>query len=192
MERDFLKAVAHTKKWEGGLSRNPNDSASVNPCPTPYNGKTGWHTNEGVTYAVWRKHMGKNRDQEFFEMSDENWLKFYMIYYKGVKGDSFKSDAIALFLTQIGWGSGTGKRPGETIQRALNSLGFNLKVDGKIGPATIAAANEANERELFDAMITFRVKFFQSIAKGKNAVFLKGWLNRLEDFRKTFRPDPVF
>lgn len=189
MNRDFEKVIKHTGDWEGGLSRNPKDSASVNPCPTPYKGKTGWHTNEGVTYAVWVKKMGKDRDQEFFEMSDENWLKFYMSYYKAVKGDSFKSDAIAFFLTQIGWGSGTGKVPGQIIQRALNSLGFDLKVDGKIGPATIAAGNEANERDLFDAMIIFRVKFFQDISKGKNAGFLKGWLNRLEDFRLSFRPN---
>jgi hypothetical protein len=31
-----------------------------------------------------------------------------------------------------------------------------------------------------------RERFFRAISKGKNAVFLKGWLNRLRDFKNTF------
>ncbi len=188
MSRDFTKVIKHTGHWEGGLSRHTSDSASKNTCPTPYKGKTGWHTNEGITYSVWKKKMGTNMDQEFFEMSDENWLKFYMDYYNSVKGGLVKSDSIAFFLTQIAWGSGK-KQAGLTVQRALNALGIIVSVDGIIGNNTIEAINNSNERELFDMMITYRVEFFKKISTGKNSVFLKGWLRRLEEFRLLFRPE---
>ena len=35
-------------------------------------------------------------------------------------------------------------------------------------------------------MLVERERFFRAISTGKNAVFLKGWLNRLNDFKKTF------
>ena len=188
MNRDFTKVIQHTMKFEGGLSRHASDSASLNTCPTPYKGKTGYHTNKGITYAVWKKKHGSGMDSHFFNMSNDEWLQFYMDYYDAVKGGRVKSDSTAFFLTQIAWGSGK-KQAGLTVQRALNALGCNLVVDGIIGNQTIQAINTANERELFDKMITLRVEFFKKISTGKNSVFLKGWLRRLEEFRILFRPE---
>lgn len=188
MNRDFTKVIEHTMKFEGGLSRHASDSASLNACPTPYKGKLGYHTNKGITYGVWKKKHGSQMDSHFFNMSNDEWLQFYMDYYDSVKGGRIKSDSIAFFLTQIAWGSGK-KQAGLTVQRALNTLGHNLVVDGVIGNKTITAINSTYERELFDKMITFRVEFFKKISTGKNAVFYKGWLRRLEEFRILFRPE---
>jgi lysozyme family protein len=49
---DASKIIPHILQWEGGLSRNPADTASKNPAPCSYNGKTGYHTNKGVTYTT--------------------------------------------------------------------------------------------------------------------------------------------
>lgn len=187
MNRDYKKIIEHTQKWEGGLSRDKNDSASVNPNPLPYKGQTGWHTNKGITYATWVSLFGKDSNAEFYEMKDEQWIKAYFVYYNAVKGGKVLNDSIAYFLTQIAWGSGA-NRAGKTVQRALNQLGQNLKVDGVIGLRTLQAINTTDSRLLFDKMIEVRVKFFQDISKDKNAKFLKGWLRRLEDFRLSFRP----
>lgn len=187
MNRDFTKVIEHTMKFEGGLSRHASDSAKENTCPTPYKGKTGYHTNKGITYAVWKKKHGSGMDSHFFEMSNDEWLDFYQQYYDSVKGGQVKSDSISFFLTQIAWGSGK-KQAGLTVQRALNALGHKLSVDGIIGNQTIIAINSTHERELFDMMITYRVEFFKKISTGKNSVFLKGWLRRLEEFRILFRP----
>lgn len=185
--RNFDSIVKHTLKWEGGLSKNVNDSASVNPCPTPFKGIKGYHTNKGITYAVWVKVMGKDKDERFFQMSNEDWLKFYLRYFDSVKGSRINSDSIAFFVTQIAWGSGAGNA-GKQLQKALNMLGNKLKVDGIIGNMTIEAVNKANEIELFDALYIVRKSFFEAISKGKNAIFLKGWMNRLNEFTKEFRP----
>jgi hypothetical protein len=39
------------------------------------------------------------------------------------------------------------------------------------------------QKELFEKLWNRRKKHFEAIGKGKNAKFLKGWLNRLNDFK---------
>ena len=182
--------IEFTKRWEGGLSRDTSDSASKNPCPTPYNGKSGWHTNVGITYAVWRSVFGKDNDERFFKMSNEDWFKvFKSLYWDSVKGDEYKCFSIAVIVTGIAWGSGA-NRAGLTLQQALNNLGKKVSIDGKIGAKTIEAANSCDDTQLFDEIMRLRIAFFKSIgAVGKpNNKFLKGWLNRANDYIKTFRP----
>jgi len=182
--------VAFTKKWEGGLSRDVHDSASKHPCPTPYNNKTGWHTNVGITYAVWVSKFGNDNDQRFFEMNNEDWFKvFKVLYWDKVKGDDFKSFSVAVIVTGMAWGSGS-SRAVITLQQALNNLGKPVAIDGKIGSKTIAAANSCDEVKLFDELMRLRIAFFMAISKegSKNAKFRKGWLNRANDYIKTFRP----
>lgn len=182
------KFIDFERKWEGGLSRHTSDSASKTPCPTPYKGKTGWHTNAGITYSVWRRKFGRTKDQRFFEMSNEDWFTIFdSLYYSRVKATSFHSASIGFMVTTVAWGSGV-RQAGLTLQRAINKKGGNVVVDGIIGPKTIAAANAIAPRDLFDELVKQRSDFFHRIAKGKNAVFLKGWLNRLNAFVKGFRP----
>tara|TARA_R110000868_G_scaffold168323_1_gene403036 strand:- start:4 stop:579 length:576 start_codon:yes stop_codon:yes gene_type:complete len=190
MSKTINDYIAFTKKWEGKLSRDISDRASQNPCPTPFNGKSGWHTNVGITYAVWKSEFGTSNDARFFEMNNEDWFRvFKKLYWDGVKGDQYDSFSVAVIVTGMAWGSGA-SRAGITLQTALNKLGKNVTVDGKIGMKTIEAANSCDETELFDELMRLRIAFFKSIgAVGKeNNKFLKGWLNRANDYIKTFRP----
>jgi len=59
-----------------------------------------------------------------------------------------------------------------------------------LGNKTIAAANSIAPQVLFDALTNERERFFRYIGRPgtKNSKFLKGWMNRLDDYRKTFRP----
>lgn len=182
------KYVQFTKKWEGGLSRDKSDSASSFPCPTPYNGKTGWHTNAGITYAAWVQFYGNTKDADFYRMPSDMWFKIFKKgYWDKVRGDSYKSQNVAIFVTGMAWGSGV-KQAVTSLQRAINNCGIKVEIDGLIGALTIGAANAIEPRELFDALTAERERFFYVIGVGKNAKFLKGWLNRLEDYKKTFRP----
>lgn len=106
------KLVPFIKKWEGGLSRDPNDTAGSNPAPWPYNGKTGWHTNKGITYSTFvgnAKKLGYEASKEnFFNMPDELWLKIL----KGAYVNAFPVDKIAhlpriqAVIITWAWGSG--------------------------------------------------------------------------------------
>jgi lysozyme family protein len=121
-------------------------------------------------------------------MPSDMWFKIFKKgYWDSVKGDAYNSQNIAAFVTGIAWGSGP-KQAGISLQRVLNLLGKKVAIDGIIGNQTILAANSVPVRELFDALTKERERFFYAIGVGKNAKFLKGWLNRLEDYKKTFRP----
>jgi lysozyme family protein len=188
MEAILEKYVKFTKKWEGGLSRDKADSASKFPCPTAYQGKIGWHTNAGITYATWSQYFGKENDSRFYTMNNEDWFHiFKQGYWNGVKGDEYTSKNIAIIVTGMAWGSGV-RQAVKSLQVAINHCGVKCDVDGLIGKQTISSANSIEPRKLFDAIANERERFFYEIGVGKNAKFLTGWLNRLNDYRFTFRP----
>jgi lysozyme family protein len=182
------KYVKFTKKWEGGLSKDKSDSASSYPCPTPFAGKTGFHTNAGITYTTWVSFFGKDNDARFYTMNSTDWFEVFKSgYWNGVKGDSYNSQNIAIFVTGMAWGSGV-KQASKSLQVAINHCGLLCNVDGIIGNKTINLANAIEPRKLFDALVEERRRFFYVIGVGKNAKFLNGWLNRLRDYQKTFTP----
>ena len=184
------KYIEFTKRWEGGLSRDKSDSASKFTCPTSYKGLGGYHTNMGITYQVWRDFYGKDKDDRFFNMSDQDWFNvFKTLYWNGVRGDEYDSQNIAIIVTGMAWGSGKVQAI-KSLQQAILNCSIKVDIDGILGNKTIAAANSIPPQMLFDAIIAERKRFFEYIGRpgSKNAKFLKGWLNRLEDYKKTFRP----
>ena len=168
-------------KWEGGLSKHKLDSASMNCVPDG----SGYHTNRGVTWAVFRSVHGNSEEsiQRFYAMTDEDWLSIYRIYWDGIKGDDIESDIIAEFWADFAWGSGVGGAARQ-LQYYLRSEGFLLVVDGIIGKKTLSALNgliEAKgEQYVFDGCYIHRVQFLKGLKSF--AAFGRGWLNRLEDF----------
>ncbi len=184
---DYIKLC---KEFEGGLSRDKADSASKYPCPTPYKGVTGYHTNKGITYTSWKRKFGTGADNRFFEMNDADWFKIFdEMYFSRVKGHDYKSLNIAAMVTAFAWGSGV-KQAGITLQTALRNLGQDVVIDGAIGKKTIDAANQINPPILFDELRRLRIEFFNRIgAPGKkNNKFLRGWLRRANSYVINFRP----
>jgi lysozyme family protein len=84
-------------------------------------------------------------------------------------------------------GSGT-VTAAKAFQKVINSLmatgQTTLLVDGKIGPATIAAANKLNQQILNDALLAYRKQFYQTIVNNNptQKQFLRSWVNRLTNF----------
>jgi lysozyme family protein len=186
---DLETYVKFIKRWEGGLSLDPSDSCSALYCPTPLKGKK-YHTNMGICYSTWIGMFGKDKDERFLNMNSEDWFKvFKKGYWDGVRADEFKCFSVGVIVSGMAWGSGQ-HRAIITLQQALNNLGKNVAIDGKIGPKTLKAANELDDRILFDELIRLREAFFIAISKPgmKNAKFRRGWLNRLSDYYDTFRP----
>jgi lysozyme family protein len=89
----------------------------------------------------------------------------------------------------MAWGSGK-KTAVLALQRAINNCALTVDRDGILGNKTMAAANSIEPRQLFDALTTERERFFRAIGRpgSKNAKFLRGWLNRLQSYKETFRP----
>lgn len=186
MDSQINAFVHFIRKWEGGLSRNTSDSASAYPCPTTLNGKSGYHTNAGITYRAWVSSFGHGNDSRFLSMNSDDWFRVFKgSYWDGVNADQIKDTTVAMFVTEIAWGSGTNQAI-RTLQKSVNQCGLKIAIDGVIGLQTITAVNSVNSKELLMHMFFERERFFRAISKGKNSIFLKGWLNRLNDFKHCF------
>jgi lysozyme family protein len=77
------------------------------------------------------------------------------------------------------------------LQRLLRDMGFDIAVDGVIGPITAQAANSRNERALIDAYAIARRNFYYSLGERRPSLrkFARkrdggkgGWITRAETF----------
>lgn len=168
---------------EGGLSRDPNDSASSFPVPDG----SGYHTNKGITWKSFvslAHRIGYTATPAlFYKMPHDIWLKIYKRgYWDPVKADKINSQAIAELIVDFGWGSGPGTAT-KVVQRVLNRNGERLIVDGGFGEKTLAALNRQitrkGEKRIFQAIYDARVAFLKSLADFQH--FGRGWMDRMQD-----------
>lgn len=184
------KLVPFITKWEGGLSRDPADTASSHPAPWSYKGKTGWHTNKGVTYATFKsaaaRHGFANNAKNFFEMPDWIWIRIlkdgFMRPWPLDQIDHLPR--IQAVIITWAWGSGNGgaERRLANFQREVMGI-----VDSNITKAEIVAnfnkrITPLNERAWFLKLCDRREADFKTMSTWN--VHGRGWINRLNDFRK--------
>lgn len=152
------------RSFEGGWSNHPNDS--------------GGATMKGVTYATFckfraSKGLPKPSLLDLKNITDKEWdsvLRWHT--WDKIKCDQYKSDSVAWLLADCVWMSGAGY-----IKR-VQAL-YGLKADGIVGAKTLAKLNGLDQKALFNTLVNQRRAFYMGIGKGKNTVFLKGWLRRL-------------
>lgn len=160
----YTKLIPIVLKWEGGYAGNIDGMI----C-----------TMKGVTLATYRKFFGKDKTcKDLKEITNAEWdLIFKEGFWDRWKADDIESQAIANLLVDWCWASGVYgiKLP----QRVLGVVD-----DGIVGKKTLAAINDyLDKKELFQKLWNRRKKHFQDIAKNGKEKFLKGWLNRLNDFK---------
>ena len=160
----YTKLIPIVLKWEGGYAGNIDGMT----C-----------TMKGVTLATYRKYFGKNKNcKDLKAITNAEWdLIFKEGFWDKWKADDIESQAIANLLVDWCWASGV-----YGIKLPQRVLG--VKDDGIVGKKTIAAINDyPDKKELFQKLWNRRKKHFQDIAKNGKEKFLKGWLNRLNDFK---------
>ena len=158
------------KKFEGGYSNHPSDR--------------GGCTQAGVTIGTFRKYYGSTKTcEDLKRISEEQWTHIFRAgYWDRIKGDEIKSQSIANLFLDMAWGSGTVT----AIKKVQACLG--LTVDGIVGKLTLAALNGDGSTQyhkaVFDKLWEMRRLWLINISKVKNnAVFLRGWLKRLNDYK---------
>jgi lysozyme family protein len=163
-------------KWEGGYVNDPVDKGGV--------------TNMGVTVNAW-KLLGYDKngdgvinDTDMKLLSKDDFKFVLRKYWDKWRADEIKNQSIANLLVDWYWGSG---KWGIVIPQRI----LGLTADGVVGPKTLAKINEEIEKDaeaLFDKIFQARVKFLDDIVKNNPSQkrFLKGWKNRLNDFKFQF------
>lgn len=172
----FDEAVDRVLGHEGGYSNDPKDSG----------GETNWGITVGVARAC-------GYDGAMAEMPRSEAKRIYRVmYWDAMRLDEVAqlSDLIAFELFDTAVNQGT-QRAGVYLQRALNvlnqeeSLYKDIKVDGQVGPVTIAALREylARRRDggalvLLRALNCLQGAFYIELAerRSKDERFVFGWL----------------
>lgn len=158
-------------KWEGGFVNHPNDK--------------GGATNKGITIGTYkyyqiRKGLSTPTVEDLKNISDKEWMDVLKIsYWDKWKADNIDNQSIANLLVDWVWGSGVYgiKYPQQVI---------GVTADGIVGNKTLSAINDyPNQEELFQKLWNRRKQHFDDIVKRdpSQKVFLKGWMNRLNDFK---------
>lgn len=182
---NFQNIKGLTLKWEGGLSRATTDSASKNPSPYVYQGKTGWHTNKGVTYSTFveaSKRFGfANNEQNFIYMPDAIWDKIAKgLFWDNLNLDKVSSDGVAFQLFSWTWASGYGWV--RRVKNYLQSKGINW--DGKASTIYLPInelIKKQGEKQTIDDLQQQQIEFYKSL---NQPVYTKGWINRVVDTTK--------
>ena len=158
MPSNFPASLALVLKAEGGFVNHPRDPGGM--------------TNLGVTRNVWRDWDNRDVDEaEMRSLTPELVTSLYKTrYWDAVKADDMPRGVdYALFDSAVNMGP---SRAAKMLQAALE-----VKTDGVIGRATIAAATAADPVELLEAFSLGKEAFYQSLPTF--ATFGKGWLNRV-------------
>lgn len=172
---DYKKFFPFVVRWEGGYVNDPDDS--------------GGATNRGITWTTYnslaKSVFGINPTETHFRSLTANDAEkiFLWFWNKATYKNAVRSQAISEVLTSWFWGSGGDGL--KDFQKMLNEkFGQKLAVDGAIGAKSVQAINSIDEQKLFQASIERREQWFRNLAKRrpKDAKFLDGWLNRLNDF----------
>ena len=159
------------KSYEGGFSNHPHDK--------------GGATNMGVTIAVW-KAQGYDKDGDGdIDVDDLRLISeadaraiFKKNYWDRWKADQIVNQSLANMLVDWTWCSG---KHGIVIPQRL----LGVVADGIVGPKTLAALNAQLPAVFHARLKAEREAFLRRICvqTPTNAVFLNGWLSRLNAMR---------
>jgi lysozyme family protein len=169
---DINKLIPLILKWEGGFCNEKYDK--------------GGATNKGITLTNW-KIYGYDKDgdgdidvDDLKIITNEDFMKFFKTHYWEYywKADNIKNQSIANILVDWCYNSG-----GWGVKIPQQLLG--VVADGKVGPKTLDAVNNSNQQDFFNKIWNARKEFYNGlVAKNPTQkVFLKGWLNRLNDYK---------
>lgn len=151
-------------KSEGGYVNNPKDK--------------GGETKYGITEAVARANGYKGSMKN---LPKQTAIDIYKRQYWTDACNKINSNKIAFMVLDMNINHGI-KNSSKILQKALNSLGAVLVVDGIVGVKTITACNKADEGKLLLALTAERLNFYASISTFNT--FGKGWIRRVADTLK--------
>lgn len=179
-----MKIIPLFLEKEGGLSRATTDTASSNPSPCAHAGKTGWHTNKGVTWGAFKENAGRLGYEascaNFIAMPQRIWTAIFKRAYWDPWGlDKVKSDVLAWTVVWWSWGSGLGGAF-KSLQKFLGSRGIKVATKAEAVKALDGLAARKGDRKLFEELRAHRMAFYAGLSSAP--ANFKGWKNAYDKF----------
>jgi hypothetical protein len=171
---DFL--YVHIPKWEGKVITNyPEDKGGL--------------TNSGLTYTTW-KHIHKKIGLNSFEKLDDTDIqKAINYYYYTFNCNKVNDLQLSALFTETYWGGNILVR--EYINHINYTRGLNLKLNSKISGYSLSEEvlkflNNENPAMLYNELLSVKYNYLYRKVEADSSQrrFLKGWLNRTDDFKK--------
>ena len=175
MSRSVEQMIDDVIRREGGYVDHPQDR--------------GGPTNFGVTQSTLSRHLGRPASADDVRRLERTLAAeiYRREYYEAPRIDALPA-RIQPFVFDAAVNHGPG-RAIRFVQQVCNAAGFGpLAVDGQCGPRTRQAATEADRAMgdwLLAALVEERRNFYLALVERdpEQRVFLKGWLNRLAEFK---------
>ena len=163
----FLASLPFVLRWEGGFVDHPQDP--------------GGRTNKGITQKVYDQFRLRSGQpaQDVKDISDDEVQSIYEAgYWMAAQCESLDSPLhLVHFDTSVNMG----------VNRAIKFLqgAVGCGVDGDFGPGTRDAVAACDQGSAVKNYCNLRENFYKGIVDHKpdQAVFLKGWMNRLDSLR---------
>lgn len=191
----FAAFIPKLAEAEGGYQDNPADAGNYNGAGVLVG------TNFGIaakTLEAWRGRPVSRADMQALSQTEAHAI-YRAWFWNDVKGDHIESQAAADILADA-----QVNHPATAVrlwQTVLNAHGAELIVDGAFGPKTLSATNDADTPFVHNEYRLARQAWYRYRAaapggsgfdalfsswglrmKASQAVFLAGWLNRLDLF----------
>jgi lysozyme family protein len=168
----FENSISYVLAMEGGYSDHPADP--------------GGPTYHGISLRFLKANdvdVDGDGDIDAADVSALTRGEVYDLYrrhfWKPQRLDLINAQRIATKVLDIVVNTGL-TRGAKLAQRACNSLGKRLEVDGIIGPKTRRAINACDPGELLNALRAEQAEFYTALVERRPEleVFRRGWLRR--------------
>lgn len=162
MDRNFSRALSLVLKSEGGWSDNPADP--------------GGATMKGVTLANFRRYVKADATKtDLRRISDDQVATVYRRFYWDAVAAAELPDGVDYAVFDFAVNSG----PGRAAKYLQATVGVSQ--DGRIGPATLAAARARPGGVVIDQLCDARLTFLKRLPTW--ATFGRGWSDRVRSVR---------
>ena len=163
MKDNFDKCLSITLRHEGGWADHPRDP--------------GGATMKGVTIGTYAQFKGRKvTKDELRNISDAELRTIYRRNY----WDKCRCDDLPAGLDLVAFDGAVNSGPARGARWVQQGLG--VAADGKIGPATIAAAKAAPVSPAIAASCDARLEFLHRLKTWPT--FGRGWQSRVDDIRR--------
>ncbi len=176
----FEIAESITGKNEGGYANNHADKGGETYAGIARNFWPNWNGWQQID-AI-KKQYGTNANtinlwaKKDVKLQEDVSHLYKQNFWDQNKLDLFTDQQIANTVYDFGVNAGT-RKAAKTLQDVLN-----VSQDGIIGQITVGQVNSGNPKAIHTAYNCKRKEYYESIAVGNQAQFLKSWLSRLKPY----------